>query len=661
VGSFALRKVPAGSVRTRPPGVAAAGSLALTLATLAFAPTVHAVPLEVYGHLPRIEEVVLSPDGSRLALVKTEGNTRVMAVYKLAGREMLGGLRVGEHKLRGIRWADNDHVMLYTSVTARLAGTIDEREEWGQLQVYDVRSGKSVQIPETQSVSGVNVIDILGGPMMVRGIEGHTVLFGRFFQGFAPYLPALVSSDLDTGRTRVVRVGTKITYRWLVDSGGEVAAEVTYNQEPGRWAILTKHGWQLQETLSGYAPLEPPELLGFGPTPGTLLIETLEDGDPVWRLLSLKDGTLGEPMAERDKMEHPIEDRATNRMIGGVHVGDTEHWVFFDPDKQSSWDAVLHAFAGERVYFSSVTADFRKFTVVVEGTRDGYRYQLVDLVKHQAEPIGEIYEGVTPLEVRRITYAAADGLKIGAYLTLPRGKPPKNLPLIVLPHGGPALRDTLDLDWWSQALADQGWAVPRPNYRGSNVTWKLVTAGFGEWGRKMQTDLSDGVRYLATEGVIDPKRVCIVGASYGGYAALAGVTLDPGVYRCSVSVAGVSDLHSMTLFVGRESSPYAHDLALRYWDRFLGVKSPEDPIVATISPIKHIDAITVPVMLIHGKDDRVVPYDQSQMMFDAMRKAKKPVEFVTLKEEDHWLSRSATRLQMLESSVKFLRTNNPPD
>jgi len=177
----------------------------------------------------------------------------------------------------------------------------------------------------------------------------------------------------------------------------------------------------------------------------------------------------------------------------------------------------------------------------------------------------------------------------------------------------------------------------------------------------MQTDLSDGVRYLASEGIVDPKRVCIAGASYGGYAALAGVTLDPGVYRCAVAVAGLSDLKSFLLNENRHSSSRSPSYAERYWDRFLGVAGPDDPVVAAISPIKHLSAVTVPVLLIHGKDDLVVPYEQSQTMFDALRKANKPVEFVTLKAEDHWLSRSATRLQMLESSVKFLRANNPPD
>ena len=170
-------------------------------------------------------------------------------------------------------------------------------------------------------------------------------------------------------------------------------------------------------------------------------------------------------------------------------------------------------------------------------------------------------------EVRNLTYLAADGLAISGFLTLPRDLPEKNLPLVVMPHGGPAVQDTQRFDWWAQALADQGYAVLQPNYRGSDVNFKFIEAGYGEWGRKMQTDLSDGVEYLAKAGIVDPSRVCIVGASYGGYAALAGVTLQSGIYRCAVSVAGLSDLPRMRSWtnetqLGRVS---------RYWDRFWGV------------------------------------------------------------------------------------------
>jgi dipeptidyl aminopeptidase/acylaminoacyl peptidase len=201
--------------------------------------------------------------------------------------------------------------------------------------------------------------------------------------------------------------------------------------------------------------------------------------------------------------------------------------------------------------------------------------------------------------------------------------------------------------------------VLRPNYRGSTVTESFLEAGYGQWGRKMQTDLSDGVRYLVKEGIADAAKVCIVGASYGGYAALAGVTLDPTVYRCAVSVAGLSDLPRMLAWEGRGGLDNRG--VTRYWDRFWGVSGRTDPLLDAISPIKHVDAVKAPVLLIHGRDDTVVPFEQTQLMFDALRRARKEVQLVVLKKEDHWLSRGETRLQMLEATVAFLRAHNPPD
>jgi len=418
---------------------------------------------------------------------------------------------------------------------------------------------------------------------------------------------------------------------------------------------------RLQEALSGHEAIDFPRILGFGPNADTLLTQTIEGEDPVWRLLSLRDGTLSAPMSERKVLNLPIEDHRTFRMIGGIHTGDDARYVFFDAGMQERWDTVIQAFEGERLRVVSWSDDFQKFVVQVDGAKHGFAYELVDLNTHTVAAIGDVYEGGgKPLEVRRINYVASDGLQIPAYLTLPHGRAAQNLPLIVLPHGGPAAHDVARFDWWSQALADQGYAVLQPNYRGSDLSRRFLAAGFGQWGRKMQTDLSDGVRYLVKQGIADPARVCIVGASYGGYAALAGVTLDPGVYRCAVSVAGISDLKRMLDWIN-DKNIRRDNFEQRSWDRFTGVNGPNDPVVAAISPIKHIDAVEVPVLLIHGRDDTVVPFEQSRVMADALRRAKKDVEFVTLQHEDHWLSRSETRQQMLQASVAFLRAHNPPD
>jgi dipeptidyl aminopeptidase/acylaminoacyl peptidase len=370
---------------------------------------------------------------------------------------------------------------------------------------------------------------------------------------------------------------------------------------------------------------------------------------------------LGSSIAEGDPLGAPIDDRPTGRLIGASRPADYDNYEFFEPELRARWEATVQAFKGDLVSLVSASEGFKEGIVLVDGHKLGYQYELVHFETGKSDRIGDVYDGIAePLEVRRIDYPAGDGLRIPAYLTLPRGRAAQKLPLVVLVHGGPAARDTPHFDWWSQALADQGYAVLRPNYRGSTISDGFVAAGFGEYGRKMQTDLSDGVRYLAKEGIVDPTRVCVVGASYGGYAALAGVTLEAGVYRCAVSVAGLSDLKQFLRWVN-EKHRERESIEQRYWDRFMGVTSPSDPVLRQISPIHHVDSIKVPILLIHGKDDTVVPYDQSDDMYEALRHAKKGVEFVQLPNEDHWLSRGETRLQMLQTSVAFLRKNNPPD
>ena len=618
--------------------------------------------LHVYGRLPSIEEVALSPDGSRIAFTRTEDDNRVVKVYALADHKLLRGLRVGQQKLRGIYWAGNEHLMIMTSVTSLPVGYWGYDSEWFQLQVYDLKDGALYLVgSEPDRLNHIELMNAVAGVPAIRQLDGHTVLFIRGVQTTDFGGLALVRLDLDTRTVRVIRPARPGNYAWLVDDAGEVAAEETYRSDARRWSLRIRRDGRSEEVASGAENLDVPRILGWGPDANTLVLERLEDGDQVWRLLSFKDGSLGPPMAEAKSLRSPIESR--NRMVGGVQLEDRDEYVFFDPLPRYNWEMVLQMFPGEHVGLASHTEDFRKFVVRVEG-KNGYRFALVDLDARSLTPLGDVYQDLKqPFEVRRITYPAADGTLIPAYLTLPRDKSPTNMPLIVLPHGGPEARDSASFQWWPQALADQGYAVLQPNFRGSALSYQFVSAGFGEWGRKMQTDLSDGVRYLAKQGLVDPKRVCIVGGSYGGYAALAGVALDPGIYRCAVAVAGIADIRRMLKWVNDSSNWFGRgdNPSARYWDRFMGLKGPDDPVVDAISPIKHLDAINVPVLLIHGRDDTVVDFEQSQEMYDALRRAKKEVELVTLKHEDHWLSRSETRLQMLESSVSFLRAHNSPD
>jgi dipeptidyl aminopeptidase/acylaminoacyl peptidase len=175
----------------------------------------------------------------------------------------------------------------------------------------------------------------------------------------------------------------------------------------------------------------------------------------------------------------------------------------------------------------------------------------------------------------------------------------------------------------------------------------------------MQTDLSDGVAALAAQGTIDPKRACIVGVSYGGYAALAGVTLQQGLYRCAVSVAGLSDLAYLSNETAYENGQDARNVGSRYLKKFLGAAWGQSGALAERSPAKFADRADAPILLVHGTDDTVVPIGQSREMESALKKAGKPVEFLLLPGQDHWLSEEATRKSMLAAVIGFVQRHNP--
>lgn len=615
--------------------------------------------VDLLGRLPTVEEVALSPAGSHVALTSTAGGQHVVAVMSLVAGKPGGKVNLGDQKVRFIEWADEDHLMIITSATTVPIGTYGDNHEWFVLQVYDVPKQKSR--PVDFQMRSMRTLNVIAGYPTVRHPNGGTAIFVKGVLAEGQHHPLLFRIDPDTLHTDVVATGIEWDTNWLVDGTGAVAAYVDYSDKDHSWS-LHLHGSQgMTQVASGTSPIEFPSLVGFAADGASIVVKVPKDDGPVWRSLTVSDGNWGPAEGDGKLLGRVMIDRRSARIMGGVS-GDTDGpLIFFDHKLQARWESIVHAFPDARVQLVSHADDFSKVIVLVNGPKEGLVYELVDLTANRADILFDKYEGFSAISaVRHITYAAADQTQISAFLTLPRGRAEKGLPLVVMPHGGPAERDTADFDWWAQALAAEGYAVLQPNYRGSDLGWSFMSAGFGQWGRKMQTDLSDGVRYLAAKGYIDPQRVCIVGASYGGYAALAGVTLDPGVYRCAVSVAGIADLRRMLIW-SNDNSRFRNTLALRYWDRYMGVTGPGDSRVAEISPIDHLDAVTVPVLLVHGRDDTVVPYEQSSLMLEALQHAHKSVEMVTLKAEDHWLSRGETRLQMLKACVTFLEANNPPN
>lgn len=632
-------------------------------------PAAAAPPLEAYGRLPTLEQVEVSPDGTKLAYVRPEGESRKIMVQSLADGKILAGVGVGNEKLRDLFWVGNGRIAFSTSTTARIRSTSSSveftgRSEIWQTRVYDIEK-RTFQLV-LDKTPGVG--NFTNGAVNVGIVDGVPSIYAVAMRiSGVDSLQSLYRVDVAGGPTRLLDSGPSIgdiSTNWVLDGTGATIAKTEYDRKDGDWRLLVRVGPKWYPVLTENAPLDAPSVIGLGPAPDTLLIARIEEGHYVFKPLSLKTGKEGEPLALKNGVLEFLFDGVTRRIIGLVENDDADTMTFFAPEDQAGWNKIKRAFAGERVTLESWSDSRKQVVVKVQGPKTGAAYMFVDLAAGRASMVDDMQAGLGPDELSTstaISYKAADGLVIPAILTLPKGRDPKNLPLVVMPHGGPEAFDSLDFDWWRQALASRGYAVLQPNFRGSDGYGAAFTAaGYGQWGRKMQTDLSDGVAYLAGQGTIDTKRVCIVGASYGGYAALAGVALEPGVYRCAVSLAGISDLHRFLMWerseLGGQRNP-----TTRYWRRFMGVEGQDESGLAAYSALSQVAAIKAPVLLIHGKDDLVVPYEQSQMMADALTAAGKPVELVTLNAEDHWLSRGATRTQMLQATVAFLEKANPPN
>jgi dipeptidyl aminopeptidase/acylaminoacyl peptidase len=630
------------------------------LPTLSASPSPAAAPLDAYGRLPSIEQAALSPDGSTIAFVETTQDWRALAIVDVNNPKLIGGVRLGDTKLRSVEWADDEHLLLTTASNSMPFGLVGERTEWHLLSVYNVRTKKLSSL--LNHVNGdLKTMNTVYGTPVVQRKGNDTLLFIHGVYVSEQTESALFRINLTTSAEDLVRQGNDKTNAWLVDDTGEIVAEQDYTEREHRWEIRLFRGGHPRQSVSGVAPIDAPEILGLSAAGDAIVVALTEADRVTWRPLSIKDGVWGAEIAADETLTGVVLKNGSRRMIGTAFIGDKTRYHFADRSLQEGWDWIERAFGYQRVEFVSASADYAKILVEVMGPKSGYAYYLADVKEHVTSPVGKIYAGVAQIaEVRPVKYTAADGLEIPAYLTLPPDRPAQNLPIVIFPHGGPQARDSLEFDWWAQALAAQGYAVLQPNYRGSDLGQKWVESGYGEWGRKMQTDLSDGLRFLAAQGIVDPQRACIVGASYGGYAALAGVAIQSGIYRCAVAVAGISDPGNFMRWVKRAEA-YGNQVGLRYWERFLGVTDPGDKRLDAISPLRHADQISVPLMLIHGRDDTTVPFDQTADLAKVLKRAGKPAVVVTLDKEDHYLSRSATRLQMLQASIDFLRKYNPPD
>ena len=620
-------------------------------------------PVEIYGNDPDITDVSISPDGGKIALMQSRNGKQTLMVLNLATMTS-SGIGTSDLKVRDIDWSGPNHVLLYVSITTLNTNFRSPKIEFGAVFSIDVRDMSKPK----QLLAGTKSLALQSSLNDVRAYVGNDS--GDVYMAARMAHGGDISGTEDllrvngiSGRGTTIARGQESTRYWVVSPKGYIIARVDHQEKADRYRILVPTDEERQGEFKAVfsEETEIPNITVYGATTDEkhLIVGGWKSSDRrALFKMSLDDGKLEEALFEHDRVDvlGVIEDPSTGAIVGANYVLNGPEQIFFENDLQAVLRAMQQALPGKAVRLRSWSNDRKKFVVFAQGAGDPGTYLLFDLPGRRLSEVGATRERLDPKDVANVEsfyFKTRDDWSIHAFLTVPPGREAKNMPLVVLPHGGPASRDSTAFDYWAQFLASRGYGVLQVNFRGSEGYGdNFEIAGHREWGGKMQDDVTDGVQHVIKEGIADPARICIVGGSYGGYAALAGAAFTPDLYKCAAAMAGVSDLERMLFW---ERNRYGGDSAtVAYWKKSIGDPDVEREMIRARSPVNSADKIKAEVLLIHGTDDTVVDYKQSEMMADALKAAGKPFEFVTLKKEDHWASKPNTRIEMLRALETFL-------
>jgi dienelactone hydrolase len=611
-------------------------------------------PIADFAQLPFMQSPELSPDGTRVATKLAISGTQVLAILKLQNPEKTPPplILLGDNDLISWQWVNDTWLVIRLGAVSRFEG-----EDFYVTRLAGVSAdGKVIKpIAFKEGGQGADVIWVAhdGTPRILMTRQKSIYLDDGFW-------PSVELVDVSTARIHPVVAGQPNVMNWFADASGAVRMGIGYNDSNRTSRLLYRpDGKGAFRTLDRAdnrrdERLTVPFLMTSDKSKSITI--SAPNGFNALHELDLPGLTVGKRIYGVDgyDVDYVTMTPDGSGIAGVGYTSDRSrmHWV--DP-ALAEIQALLDRAVGDRVAsIVSMSRDQKQMLVQVgDASQPGsiYFYDAaaggsMRLFTHLNPAIKSARLG----PVRTIRYKARDGMSIEAVLTLPRDSDPKNLPLILMPHGGPEARDTASYDWWAQFLADRGYAVVQPNYRGSTgYGGKFLDAGDGEWGLKMQDDLNDAVTDLAAKGTIDPKRVCIMGASYGGYAALRGAQRDGTKFRCAISYAGVSDLNGMINYDGRFLNANASRAGWR--------KSAPD--LKAVSPVNHAADFSTPILIMHGKKDLRVPVSQSRRMVDRLKAAGKPVEYIEQPLGDHHFTRQADRVQFLEVVEAFLAKHNP--
>ncbi|MEM7460730.1 MAG: S9 family peptidase [Pseudomonadota bacterium] len=618
-------------------------------------------PIEAYGAMPLISSAEISPDGTKVAAIANFGEQTRAIIFEI-GVGVTQQIGIEESKARGIDFYDNSHVILRASETVSTFGFRGEYEYSGAFAInIDTLDVNQLMV----RMRGLYPAQGGLGRIVGRADKDGSVLMPAYIgePGTDPDLDLLVAKLGSNRASRYMR-GTPDTIDWFVGEGGSVLARERYNNKTNKYLVQWRDGNKWKSIFEEESEIPNIGLLGVAADESGLMFLQDEGRGEVLMKLTSTGEFEGPIIPDRNREIDRIYTDNNRKVLGVRYAGVLPDYEFLDPGLQDSFDKVVAKLPDATLYLDSWSDDRNQILYSVFDPTLGDVWLVHTRDEDELSMVADSRPNI-PVEavgyMMSIEYKATDGLTIQAILTVPPNYDPEAtgaLPAIILPHGGPASYDRFDFDWMAQYFANRGYAILQPNFRGSiGFGREFQDAGRGEWGGTMQSDITDGVNALAKAGMIDADRVCIAGASYGGYAALAGAVFTPELYKCVIAIAPVSDLNMMLSSEKKQRG--RNHWVVSYWEDVMAEGDARRAKLRSISPANFAQNATAPILLLHGNDDTVVPYGQSTKMRRALRGAGKQVELIKLKGEDHWLSVASTRMQTLEEMDKFISQHLP--
>lgn len=634
---------------------------------------------EAFGKIPAVSHVDINPAGTHLAWIDGSGNLPRIVIFDLAAKREARNLTLpGDSRPTMVRWANDATLIASVRMTYSHTGNERDQRTWQRWFAIDVVGGSprmllAQQGSNLQWVTASSLVrrqTARPGKIFLASLEesetqGRREIGTRIHRGRldSKVTYNLYEVDLKSGDADLLERGGQFTEDWVVDPTGKISARSEWDPTREKFSIHAKDGggWRLLyeagrcgQLKNMHLNVENTAVIARGSLCGESRVKLWSlplDGSPMKALFEDSAGDVVSLTVD------PVDDSVIAASFSGGDIG--MRWLDARAEKRRG--SLMRSFGADWVSLFGRSSDGQRIVVMAEYLSRPSVFHFVDFGAKRADIINETYPHLTDAKLgtlRRFKYDARDKYPLTAYLTVPSGTPEKNLPLIVLPHGGPESCDDPAFDWWAQFLATRGYAVVQPQFRGSSCFGKAhADAGRRQWGLRMQDDVTDAVHALVTQGIADPKRVCIVGWSYGGYSALAGAAFTPDLYACAASIAGVSDLPLMVGYEDRMARD-DEDSGLDYWRDHIGPIT--DPQVIAKSPARAARAVRSPILLIHGAGDTVVPIEQSRVMALALKDAGKNYELIELPGEDHNLAKSEMRIRMLTELEKFLAKNLAP-